>query len=48
MSCGKCGGKGCCSESEPKNGETLQKSVGTLFITFKVFPLNTNVALLRI
>ncbi|MCW4012558.1 MAG: hypothetical protein NWF07_06135 [Candidatus Bathyarchaeota archaeon] len=48
MSCGKCSGKGCCSTSEPKNGDTPKNGIGTLFITFKVFPLNTNVALLRI
>ncbi len=43
MNCGDCGGKGCCGSEE--NETTLsQLKHDSLFITFKVFPPNSNVA----
>jgi len=44
MNCGNCGGKGCCSSEETETTVTKIKH-DSLFITFKVFPLDTNVTM---
>jgi hypothetical protein len=49
MSCGGCSGKGCCSSgsSEVEPDEVKIKH-DSLFITFKVFPLSSNVAMFSV
>ncbi len=44
MKCGDCGGKGCCGSEETEATVTKTKH-DAFFITFKVFPLNSEVAL---
>ena len=44
MTCGNCVGKGCCS-SEETDTTVAQIEHDSLFITFKVFPLDTNVTM---
>ena len=44
MNCGNCGGKGCCS-SEETDTTVAQIEHDSLFITFKVFPLDTKITM---